>query len=155
MPKEPSSAIGSANVAVFPPLLLAFCIALGLGFWFAIPSLSIPLPVAVPLAIVCGVSGLLLDQWAQRSMREAHPSGCTSTIVTTGAFAFSRNPIYVAHGLLLACVGFALHRPLFFLALVPWYIVVRYGVVSREERYLMQVFGKQYLDYQAKVRRWL
>ncbi len=117
------------------------------------------LAVAVPLAVACGLSGLLLDQWAQHSLREVgttvHPAGSTSAIVCTGAFAYSRNPIYLAQGLLLACVGFAMHRPLFFFALVPWYAIIRYGVVSREEQYLTLVFGQQYLDYTAKVRRWL
>ncbi len=34
-------------------------------------------------------------------------------------------------------------------------IVIRYGVINREERYLEQKFGEQYLSYKAKVRRWI
>jgi len=34
-------------------------------------------------------------------------------------------------------------------------IVIRYGVINREERYLEQKFGEQYLGYKAKVRRWM
>jgi protein-S-isoprenylcysteine O-methyltransferase Ste14 len=39
--------------------------------------------------------------------------------------------------------------------LVPFVLVIRYGVVAREEAYLERKFGEQYLDYKARVRRWL
>lgn len=39
--------------------------------------------------------------------------------------------------------------------LVPSYLVIRYGVVAREEAYLERKFGDAYLAYKARVRRWL
>jgi protein-S-isoprenylcysteine O-methyltransferase Ste14 len=33
--------------------------------------------------------------------------------------------------------------------------VLRYGVIAREESYLERKFGSAYLDYKARVRRWL
>ncbi len=41
------------------------------------------------------------------------------------------------------------------LAMVPFYVVIRYGVVAREEAYLERKFGDVYLGYKAKVRRWV
>ena len=39
--------------------------------------------------------------------------------------------------------------------LIPFYLVLRYGVVAREEAYLARKFGGVYLDYKSRVRRWL
>ncbi len=39
--------------------------------------------------------------------------------------------------------------------LVPFYLVIRYGVVAREEAYLERKFGDVYRSYQSRVRRWL
>jgi protein-S-isoprenylcysteine O-methyltransferase Ste14 len=34
-------------------------------------------------------------------------------------------------------------------------LVIRYGVIEREERYLERVFGEEYLSYKARVHRWI
>jgi protein-S-isoprenylcysteine O-methyltransferase Ste14 len=40
-------------------------------------------------------------------------------------------------------------------ALVPFALVIRYGVVAREEAYLERKFGDVYRSYRSRVRRWL
>jgi protein-S-isoprenylcysteine O-methyltransferase Ste14 len=42
-----------------------------------------------------------------------------------------------------------------FVALMLFYLVIRYGVVGREEAYLEQKFANVYLNYKSRVRRWL
>ncbi len=79
----------------------------------------------------------------------------TRSIVSSGAYAVSRNPIYVAFlGLQLA---YAWGRPnAWGLVLLPLSIGLLYwGVISREERYLTRRFGDEYLAYTRRVRRWL
>jgi protein-S-isoprenylcysteine O-methyltransferase Ste14 len=75
-------------------------------------------------------------------------------LVTTGIFAYSRNPIYVA-------LGFVLLGQ--FLVFSNWILLV-YGVaaiwlfdrqVSREEDYLRNHYGQQYSEYCDRVRRYL
>jgi protein-S-isoprenylcysteine O-methyltransferase Ste14 len=39
--------------------------------------------------------------------------------------------------------------------LAPFYLVIRYGVVAREETYLDRKFGAVYLSYKSRVPRWL
>jgi protein-S-isoprenylcysteine O-methyltransferase Ste14 len=79
----------------------------------------------------------------------------TTTIVTSGPFRFTRNPIYL--GMLLGQVGLAIgFNNLWMLAmLVPFYLVLRYGVIAREEPYLEHKFPLDYLSYKSRVRRWL
>jgi protein-S-isoprenylcysteine O-methyltransferase Ste14 len=78
-----------------------------------------------------------------------------STLVTSGPYRFSRNPMYVA--LTLEYIGVAGARneiwPLLFLPLVLVY--VNFMIIPFEERRLYDVFGDAYQAYGARVRRWL
>jgi protein-S-isoprenylcysteine O-methyltransferase Ste14 len=83
------------------------------------------------------------------------PGGATTTVISTGPFAWSRNPLYV--GLLVLSAGLAL------LAASAWALValpvawalLRWGAVLPEERYLSDKFGSEYAGYLARVRRWV
>jgi protein-S-isoprenylcysteine O-methyltransferase Ste14 len=74
-------------------------------------------------------------------------------LVTTGVFAFSRNPIYVALMLLALGVSLALGSlPLILLACAaPFYFQ---HLIRREERFLAGHYGEAYRAYGARVRRW-
>jgi len=148
-----------ARVLIFPPLLLAICIGVGVIAWRLLPLQRIPLTIATPMAVMCVVCGLLLDRLAQQALRRAataiHPSQSTQAIVVTGPFARSRNPIYVGQGLLLLAVGFIVHEVSYFVACIPWYFTMRFGVIAREERYLSRKFGNAYVDYMGRVGRWI
>src|SRR5207248_2184345 len=79
----------------------------------------------------------------------------TTTIVARGPYRFTRNPIYLA--MLLGQIGLAigLDNLWLLLLLLPFFLVIRYGVVAREEAYLARKFGDVYASYRARVRRWL
>jgi len=79
----------------------------------------------------------------------------TTTIVDTGPYRFTRNPIYLAMLLGLIGLAIALNSLWLLLTLVPFVLVIRYGVVAREEAYLERKFGEDYRRYRARVRRWL
>src|SRR5262249_48840277 len=70
-------------------------------------------------------------------------------------YRFTRNPIYLA--MVLGLIGLAIaFDSLWILAtLVLFYLVIRYGVVAREEAYLERKFGGVYLGYKSPARRWL
>ena len=79
----------------------------------------------------------------------------TTTIVRSGPYRFTRNPIYL--GMFLGLIGLAIAFDNLWLLmmLVPFALVVRYGVVAREEAYLERKFGDVYCGYRSRVRRWL
>ena len=79
----------------------------------------------------------------------------TTTIVDTGPYRFTRNPIYLGMVLGLLGLTIALNSLWLLLTLVPFALVIRYGVVAREEAYLERKFGDDYRRYRARVRRWL
>jgi protein-S-isoprenylcysteine O-methyltransferase Ste14 len=59
--------------------------------------------------------------------------------------------------MMLALVGLAIAFDTLWLliTLVPFALVLRYGVVAREEAYLGRKFGDVYRDYRSRVRRWI
>jgi protein-S-isoprenylcysteine O-methyltransferase Ste14 len=83
------------------------------------------------------------------------PHGSASALVTGGPYRFSRNPIYL--GFVFFLIGF----PLIFgnywgILLTPALVLSMNRLVIRyEEAYLERKFGTAYLDFKARVRRWL
>ena len=75
-------------------------------------------------------------------------------LVTTGVFAFSRNPIYLGFGAVL--IGEFLVFPNWVaLAYVPVGIWLFRRQIMREEEFLRQHYGQEYTDYCNRVRRYL
>ncbi|MRH99913.1 isoprenylcysteine carboxylmethyltransferase family protein [Kriegella sp. EG-1] len=77
-----------------------------------------------------------------------------SSLVTSGIFAFSRNPMYL--GLLFVLIGFAMHLGNAFNALLAAFFVSymnRFQIVP-EEKILAKIFGNEYQLYRKSVRRW-
>ena len=147
-------------MVIHPPVALLFGIIAGFGLNWLYP---LPfMPSSLPrhwIGLVLFLTGLFLTAWSVRTFRKAHTRILTSqpatTIVTSGPYGFSRNPIYV--GMFLMLIGIATgFDTLWFLAVAAaMYLVIRFGVVAREEIYLQGKFGSTYLDYKARVSRWL
>ena len=79
----------------------------------------------------------------------------TTTIVETGPYRFTRNPIYPAMVLGLIGLAIVFNSLWLLLVAVPFALVIRYGVIAREEAYLERKFGDVYRRYRSRVRRWL
>ncbi|MDO6535435.1 methyltransferase family protein [Alteromonas stellipolaris] len=77
------------------------------------------------------------------------------SLVTSGVYQYSRNPMYV--GMLLCLVGIGLYtsNPLniLFIVLFVWYMN-KYQITP-EEAFLTDKFGASYIEYMKTVRRWL
>ncbi|MCQ0971819.1 isoprenylcysteine carboxylmethyltransferase family protein [Paracoccus sp. TK19116] len=111
------------------------------------------------LGVITGLAAFALAGLAAWTMHRAktaiEPWKPSTNLVTTGIFGRTRNPIYV--GLLLLLAGFGLWFGSPGIALM-WLVaasVLHVGVVRREERYLQTIFGQEFRDYTARVRRWL
>lgn len=145
---------------IHPPVALAIgtIAGFGLNWLFPLPFVPPSLPRAW-IGLVLFLAGIFLAAWSARTFRKADTNVLTSqsasTIVITGPYGFSRNPIYV--GMFLGLGGFAIaFNTLWFLAvLIAMVFVIRFGVIAREEIYLESKFGTRYLEYKARVRRWL
>ena len=83
------------------------------------------------------------------------PGAASTTVIDSGPFARSRNPLYL--GLLVGSAGVALLAGSIWAltALLMEWALLRWGAVVPEERYLEAKFGARYTDYTGRVRRWL
>lgn len=150
-----------AGVIAPPPLLYlgALLIGLGLDRLLGLPSLAIGSPARWLLGGALALAGVALALPAARRFRRAgthvEPWKPSNALVTEGIYRHTRNPMYL--GLSLAYLGLAIAAgsPAALVLLPPLLVVVHYGVIAREERYLEARFGQSYRDYKARVRRWL
>ena len=83
-----------------------------------------------------------------------NPSRPATTIVSSGPFRFTRNPLYVGVTLIFGGLTLAFNTWWGFIVLVPVLITMHFGVVLREERYLERKFGEPYRQYRSRVRRY-
>ncbi len=83
------------------------------------------------------------------------PFDTPSSIVITGPFRFSRNPMYLAMLLVLfgGAVAWGTLSPFFFPPLLAWLLTI--GFIRVEEASMGRSFGSEYEDYKGRVRRWL
>jgi len=150
----------TAQVIIRPPLAWGLAVIAGLALnWLApLPFLPADLPTGWPGAVVF-VLALALFAWAivtlTRAGSNVPTNRPTTTIVGSGPYAFTRNPIYL--GMFLGLIGLAIAFDNLWLLmmLAPFAPVIRYGVVAREEAYLERKFGDVYRSYRSRVRRWL
>jgi protein-S-isoprenylcysteine O-methyltransferase Ste14 len=105
------------------------------------------------------VAGLILSGAVVRHFWRAGtpvtPRRETRRLVLSGPYRFSRNPDYVGQALIVGGLGLLLGAAWVVLALGPALLLVRYGVIAREERYLERRFGEEYRRFRGRVRRWL
>lgn len=91
----------------------------------------------------------------QRAGSDYQPYKPTTRIITSGPFRFTRNPLYLSLTLVYAGLALAMGSFWALVLLGAVLLVLRYGVIAREERYLEARFGAEYLRYKNSVRRWL
>jgi len=149
----------TAQVLVLPPLVYGGAFVMGLLLHLVSPLHIPPTTLARGIGVVCVLVSLPLALATLRVLSRAHtpvdPMKPTTALVTEGPFRYSRNPIYVALTLLYLGVAFLVNALWILLLVVPAVVVIRYGVIAREEAYLTRKFGDPYRQYTAQVRRWL
>ena len=150
----------TAGVIAPPPLLFLGMLALGLaldfGLWRAPTGLPAVLRWTLAATLLAGAMVLALGALGRlrRAGTAVEPWAPTTSVVTTGVYAWSRNPIYAGMALAYAALGLASDSVVALLLLAPLLAVVRLGVILREERYLSEKFGEEYRQYCRAVRRW-
>lgn len=150
------------DVVVKPPLLFAGALLLGCLLSWLIP-IGPGLGAANVRALAVGgslaLAGLALGVLSIREFRRAGtsvvPGEPSTTLLETGPYRFTRNPIYIGLVILYFGLAIVLTSAWMLVLLIPVLIILQRGVVEREEAYLKAKFGQVYRQYQARVPRWL
>lgn len=152
---------GTAGVIARPPLL--FLAALLIGFVLD-RLLRLPFPVPGMVSWIIGGGALILIGFAlfaagirnfSRATTPVPTNEPTRVLVTTGIHGWTRNPIYLGMFLIYGGIGIAAQNSWILVLTLPLAILIRYGVVAREEAYLERRFGDAYRGYKQTVWRWL
>lgn len=144
-----------------PPVIIVVLVA-GLMLLVAplFPQVQFgPLPNWISLAVA--ILGVILPLVAAISFRRAqttvHPSNPekTSTIVTTGIYRVTRNPMYLGFAFILLGWGLYLGNMVALFGLPAYMFYMNAFQIKPEERILTEKFGQAYQDYRRKANRWL
>lgn len=106
----------------------------------------------VALGIGCFILAVRTLKSADTNVEPWKP---TSSIVSTGIFAYTRNPIYLGFSIVVVGVGIFLDSVWVLLSFLPSVAAVYFIAIRKEEAYLEKKFAGEYLQYKARVRRWL
>ena len=150
-----------AVVIAPPPLLTVISIGMGIAIEYFKPLPLVPglghvriaaAAALVLIAVVCVASAI-----RQFMRHNEHPSPYkpTGTIMDSGIYSRTRNPIYVGFLIIVLAVAVAMNSAWLLLSFVVLALVLHFGVVKPEERYLSAKFGSTYDDYRRRVRRWI
>jgi protein-S-isoprenylcysteine O-methyltransferase Ste14 len=142
-----------------PPVIYLGFLAIGLAldhFW---PVRFLPQPWSTPLAAILIVLGAVFVALGVRELRRVgthvSPHQPTAALATGGVYRYTRNPLYLSLTLVYLGIAVAVNGLWLLLLAIPLLLIVRYGVIGREERYLEGKFGEAYRQYRMRVRRWI
>lgn len=152
----------NAGVIAPPPLLALAAILFGLLLDGLFPAFVLTVLLdfeqRLPIGLALMGAGLALVVAANVSFRRAgtHPEPWkpSTAIVTTGIFAWLRNPMYVGGTIALIGLAILIASDWMVVTTIVMAAVIHFGVVRREERYLAAKFGDAYRDYCARVSRY-
>jgi len=148
-----------ANIIALPPVIFGINLALGLLIHAIFPLHLLPQKPALWLGVLLILVSIPIVVSAVRELNRAKTTfdsrKPTTAIVTDGAFRFSRNPMYLSATLLYLGIALSVNSLWMLLLILPLTVVIQWGIIEREEKYLEQKFGKAYLRYKAQVRRWI
>jgi protein-S-isoprenylcysteine O-methyltransferase Ste14 len=144
-----------------PPVVALLMAAIMWGISLAAPPVAMPAPLRVATAIaialagaVIAVAGVIALRRAKTTVSPLKPE-TTSSIVTSGVYGFTRNPMYVGLALALLAWAVFVSSAWALLALAGFVLYMNRFQIVPEERVLAAQFGASYSAYRARVRRWL
>jgi len=100
------------------------------------------------------ISGVRAIRQARTTISPVKPEAATS-LVTSGVYRFTRNPMYLGLCLVLLAWAVFLSSAWAVLGPVAFVLYINRFQIAPEERVLSKLFGQAFAKYQSKVRRWL
>lgn len=157
----PEKSLDHPKVIIFPPLILAATVVLACLMQWLLPlgvlaGTSQMARIAAGLSII--LAGIALAASGRRMLRRlgtnVSPHQPTTALATGGVYKWTRNPLYTGGTLVMLGLAFLLALDWLVLLIVPSVLVLHFGVVRREERYLEGKFGDAYRRYKMSVARY-
>lgn len=149
----------TAGVIAHPPIIYFWAIVAGIALRYVWPLPVGKFGFIPPIGIALMVLAVVLFVWAVSQFPKVGTpiptNRPTTALVKTGPYRWGRNPIYVSFTLLHLGLALCTNNAWLLVTLVPAVLLIRFGVIAREERYLERRLGKEYSEYTRTVRRWI
>ena len=141
---------------LYPPHYLVLSIASIIGIDWLVP---VPF-VAAAFALIGGLLiGLILAASAARLFSKAKtgivPFSESTKLVVSGAYRFTRNPMYLGMFFCLIGVTLLVNNVVGLLVLLLFFLIIRQRFVLKEEVQMQETFGDDYAQFKARIRRWI
>jgi protein-S-isoprenylcysteine O-methyltransferase Ste14 len=144
---------------VIPPQIAFVALVIGSLLHALAPVTWRVIPAVPAIGIVLMIMGIFLAVWAALLFRSKRtpilPTTQPTTLVTSGPFRFTRNPIYLGLLTILLSFVFLLGSLPMLVAPLSFLIVMNFYYLPFEEAKMEKTFGESYLGYRQRVRRWL
>lgn len=143
---------------LLPPVHLFICLLLMLVLDYYLPLYEYSFPYARSAGIVILLCGLGLIIYCAGLFKRAGtpiiPFEKSTRLITGGIYRYTRNPIYLGMLVILLGAALALHSlsPLFVIPI--FYLIIVYGYILDEEKFLEGLFGDEFVRYCRQVGRW-
>jgi len=149
-----------ANVRLPPPVVYVAFIIVGAALAYAM-ALPVPGPrylsIGAAMAIILGGVWLIAEavKLFRRTGQDPAPWKPSPELLLSGAYRFTRNPMYLGLTCIQVGLGLALNNLWVCMLAGLSLLAVHFMAVVPEERYLSEKFGESYNAYMIKVRRYL
>jgi protein-S-isoprenylcysteine O-methyltransferase Ste14 len=163
----PKKILDAPEIKTFPPLIMLFSINLGFGAGiynlyisqlYSLPNLLNYLR-STELGIFLILTSFLLIYLSVKSFKfhqeDPNPITKSNKLITEGIFKYTRNPMYLSLIFFQLGVGSLLNfLHISFFSLFTLFIL-HFFIIKKEESYLRDKFGEQYIMYTQTSRRWI
>jgi protein-S-isoprenylcysteine O-methyltransferase Ste14 len=145
-----------------PPVLVALIFALLMwqiasvlpGTILAVSPRRVLIVLLIVAGVIFSVSGVVSFKNANTTVNPLIP-GVSSSLVTSGIYRLSRNPMYLGFLFFLLAWGVFLSNLYSILFSAGFVLYMNRFQIRSEERALLSRFGEEYSRYISRVRRWL
>ncbi len=149
------------ELKIHPPIVFVICA----GFMWGIAQISpaielsqvlrkISILIGSGTAIAIALSAIIAFRKVNTTI-DPHKPDESSSLVTSGIYQYTRNPMYLGLATLLCMWTIYLANAYAIIGVLGFVAFITQFQIKPEERVLTKLFGEEFTDYQQRVRRWL
>jgi protein-S-isoprenylcysteine O-methyltransferase Ste14 len=140
----------------FPPVITLACLAGQIILYLMLP-LQVNLSLLLGLMLLIASIGLIVMSFKELQNHETTyiPDGEPEQLVTSGPFAYSRNPIYLGMFGLLLATAFLMQSMSALLIPALFISIIQNTWIPHEEKKLEEKFAEDWSAYTEQTKRWL
>ena len=146
-------------INITPPVYLLLAIVVMAVLHYLFPGIKVivyPWKLFGVLPLVIGVViNLIADKTFKEHTTTVKPLEDSTSLITTGVFGITRNPMYLGFALILLGIAVLLGSLTPYVVVLVFVIFIDTVFIKYEEKKLEGTFGQAWLDYRKKVRRWI